>query len=230
MSDISKISIDGVTHSIKDETARNQAPIFKRVLTSDDDLNNITEPGIYRYSTSSVPKNCPYSNAGTVEVMYAGAISGTKQVVTRYAAAGESKFRMQYNNSWMDWKRYATADELKTNGLEFETTLKENVTPTYESLAVNGLQYKGAYIYPPTFPNSTFLIIFSGEAGQGSGSAYIAMLGTEASSSAVSYMRLSRDVDYEYPTLSATTSGYLRVQWSGTSKTANIRVNIFKLA
>lgn len=77
---------------------------FKRVLTSADDLNTLFEEGVYRYSTSSVPANCPYSNAGVVEVIHSGSdSSGIIQRVSRYGEAGHTKQRILYSDSWLAW-------------------------------------------------------------------------------------------------------------------------------
>lgn len=76
---------------------------FKRILTSEDDLDELTEPGVYRYLTSSVPANCPYDNAGMIEVIPSNAASGVIQKVTRYGTAGHKKERIKYGGTWLDW-------------------------------------------------------------------------------------------------------------------------------
>lgn len=221
MSDISKISIDGVTHSIKDETARNQAPIFKRVLTSDDDLNNITEPGIYRYSTSSVPKNCPYENAGTVEVIYAGSTSGIKQVVTRYGLAGESQFRISYSGTWLDWKRYTVESYLEM----FSSHKMEGVT--HEYAWKNVIICEGTQIRPKDFPNTSFLITLTSEYSPDAVGVYIVVTG--ASDSTTSTIVPISQVTDNPPIIKITTSGYLYAVWTK-SRNSDIRASVFKLA
>lgn len=78
---------------------------YKRVLTADDDLDKLTEEGIYRYYTGDIPSNCPYANAGVVEVIKTGSnASGVIQRVTRYGEPGYSKQRILDNNSkWTEW-------------------------------------------------------------------------------------------------------------------------------
>lgn len=87
--------------------------IYRRQLTSSDDLNNITTPGVYWYPTESVPQNAPFENAAVVEVFYAG--STTNRVIqraTRWAVQGQSKFRSLYGGTWLNWVQYSTAAEL----------------------------------------------------------------------------------------------------------------------
>lgn len=77
---------------------------FKRVLTSDDDMNTIFEDGVYVYSTSSVPQNAPFANAAVVEVIGAQSTSSQKiQRAYRYGAGGKTAFRPLYSGKWADW-------------------------------------------------------------------------------------------------------------------------------
>lgn len=199
---------------------------FVRQLTSEDDLNTLTETGVYTYSTSSVPKNCPYNNAGTVEVIGTGFSSGTKQVVTRYGAVGESRFRMQYEGNWQDWERYTVYKDHTTLG--FDTVVKPSVGKSYQSIEKNGLKYKGAVMSGNAFPNGVFLIALNSESSGGS-SLYLVALGPTLESAPV-ITRLSVIYDNTpYPCIEATQSGYLYTSWSA-NKTADIRANIFKLA
>ena len=85
-----------------------------RLLTSEDDCNNIKEDGVYWYSTASVPKNAPFANAAIIEVY--GADNNTSQKiqrVTRYGAGGYSATRALYGNNWCEWYHYA----FTTNGV-----------------------------------------------------------------------------------------------------------------
>ena len=87
--------------------------IYRRQLTSSDDLNNITTPGVYWYPTESVPNNAPFENAAVVEVFYAG--STTNRVIqraTRWAVRGQSKFRSLYGGNWINWEQYAINSDL----------------------------------------------------------------------------------------------------------------------
>lgn len=85
-----------------------------RLLTDEDDCNNIKDDGVYWYVTARVPKNAPFSNAAIIEVY--GADSKTSQKIqraTRYGAGGYSAIRALYDDSWSEWYQYA----LTTNGV-----------------------------------------------------------------------------------------------------------------
>lgn len=85
-----------------------------RLLTAEDDCNNIKDDGVYWYSTASVPKNAPFANAAIIEVY--GADNNTSQKIqrgTRYGAGGYSATRALYDNNWCEWYHYA----LTTNGV-----------------------------------------------------------------------------------------------------------------
>ena len=72
------------------------------MLTADDDLDSIVEPGFNKYATESVPQNCPFANAGLVEVIKFD--TQTIQRVTRYGKAGQSAERVRQNSStWHAW-------------------------------------------------------------------------------------------------------------------------------
>lgn len=78
--------------------------MFRRVLTSADDLDNIFEDGVYVYSTSSLPGNAPFANAAVVEVF--GSTSTTSQKIQRayrYGMNGYSAFRVLYSGEWREW-------------------------------------------------------------------------------------------------------------------------------
>lgn len=81
---------------------------YKRLLTSADDLNSLVENGVYVYFTSGVPQNCPYTNAGVVEVLGSNSDTSQKiQRVTRYGKAGQTAFRSLDDGAWMDWSYVA---------------------------------------------------------------------------------------------------------------------------
>ena len=74
---------------------------FKRVLTSADDLDDITEPGVYRFSASSIPANSPYSSYSCiVEVIETDV--GMLQRVVVYDGNGRTKQRVK-NSAWTSW-------------------------------------------------------------------------------------------------------------------------------
>lgn len=76
---------------------------FKRHLTSSDNLDTIKDDGIYVYTTNSVPKNCPYANAGIVLVFGSNSTTSQKiQFVFRYGITGCGKFRV-LGDGWLAW-------------------------------------------------------------------------------------------------------------------------------
>lgn len=78
--------------------------VNRGTLTSDDDLNSIFTPGMYQYATASVPQNCPFANAGIVEVIKSQ--SKYIQRVTRYGVAGQSAERLcngTTSDKWLAW-------------------------------------------------------------------------------------------------------------------------------
>lgn len=85
------------------------------MLTSADDLNNITVNGTYWYLTESVPTHAPYSNASIVEV--SGSESDTTQKlqrVTRYGVPGKSAFRPLISSTgWLDWAYNLTNTDIQ---------------------------------------------------------------------------------------------------------------------
>lgn len=82
-----------------------------RQLTSSDNLDNITDNGIYWYATESVPQNAPYQNASVVEVIGSSSATGEKfQRVTRYGVPGKSSWRPLGGggNGWLAWAESLT--------------------------------------------------------------------------------------------------------------------------
>ena len=82
-----------------------------RKLTSSDNLDNITDNGIYWYGTESVPQNAPYQNASVVEVIGSSSATGEKfQRVTRYGVPGKSSWRPLGggSNGWLAWAESLT--------------------------------------------------------------------------------------------------------------------------
>lgn len=77
---------------------------YKRKLTSEDNMDDIVEEGVYFYQTQSLPDNCYYSNAGVVEVIHAD--SDATRIIqrnTRYGVAGETAFRTKFDGKWNKW-------------------------------------------------------------------------------------------------------------------------------
>ena len=109
-----------------------------RLLTSADDLNNITNNGTYWYWTDSVPANAPYNNAAVVEV--SGSESSTNQKiqrVTRYGVSGQSAFRALDTAGWKEWAAYLTNADIQIYNLITPVTNGSNiVTGTVPGLKV----------------------------------------------------------------------------------------------
>lgn len=93
-----KISFEALSALLK-ETWNADSLTFRRMLTASDNLDNITDTGIYYYETTSVPKNCPYQNAGIVEVL-AATKNIALQRITRIGAGGQSAFRAKTAGGW----------------------------------------------------------------------------------------------------------------------------------
>ena len=88
-----------------------------RQLTSSDNLDNITDNGIYWYPTESVPQNAPYQNAAVVEVIGSTSATGEKfQRVTRYGVPGKSSWRPLGggSNGWLAWAESFTNADIQS--------------------------------------------------------------------------------------------------------------------
>lgn len=96
--------------------------IYRRQLTSADDLNNIKTFGTYWFATGDVPSNAYYENASIVEVIYVGADSSRiLQRVTRYGASGKSAFRVLNAGTWSDWRELATNTDISSINTNIST-------------------------------------------------------------------------------------------------------------
>ena len=86
------------------------APGFVRILDENDDLNDIVAEGIYTYRTASIPKNCPFVNAGVVEIFGNMTADNDQKIqrVTRYGDAGDSAWRGLASGEFTAWA-YNTA-------------------------------------------------------------------------------------------------------------------------
>lgn len=81
---------------------------YKTMLTSNDDINNIVEDGVYYYPANNVPTNAPF-NAATVIFVF-GAFSSTTakiQLAIKYSSAGRGKFRTLSGGNWTNWAEFA---------------------------------------------------------------------------------------------------------------------------
>lgn len=101
-----------------------------RQLTSSDNLDNITDNGIYWYPTESVPQNAPYQNAAVVEVIGSSSATGEKfQRVTRYGVPGKSSCRPLGggSNGWLEWTESLTNVDYETQSITNQYGLNLNL-------------------------------------------------------------------------------------------------------
>ena len=101
-----------------------------RKLTSSDNLDNITDNGIYWYGTESVPQNAPYQNAAVVEVIGSSSATGEKfQRVTRYGVPGKSSCRPLGggSNGWLEWTESLTNVDYETQSITNQYGLNLNL-------------------------------------------------------------------------------------------------------
>jgi hypothetical protein len=108
-----KVPSSAYLKTVKDTINSNLTKKYGRMrqLTSSDNLDNITDNGIYWYPTESVPQNAPYQNASVVEVIGSSSATGEKfQRVTRYGVPGKSSWRPLGggSNGWLEWTESLT--------------------------------------------------------------------------------------------------------------------------
>ena len=135
---------------------------FNRVLTSEDDLDDIIEDGTYPYSTASIPQHCDFSNAGIVEV--AKADSDTTRIiqrVTRYGTGGMSAFRTLYEGKWNDWTEVATIGDITFSSKDV-TTKNTNL----DDYRTSGCYFFTSSYTPTNAPSANgFLLVIANEKG-----------------------------------------------------------------
>ncbi len=102
--------------------------MYRRVLTSSDDLDDIFEDGVYVYSTSSLPQNAPFANAAVVEVFGVKSTSAQKiQRAYRYGSPGYSAFRPLYSGAWGKWT-YPLVTEDNANSLVTDYVVQQGTS------------------------------------------------------------------------------------------------------
>ena len=119
-----------------------------RQLTSSDNLDNITDNGIYWYPTESVPQNAPYQNAAVVEVIGSPSATGEKfQRVTRYGVPGKSSWRPLGggSNGWLAWAEAFTDVNCQGGAV--------SITPT----AINKSAYR-TVTFPTAFTSNPSVV------------------------------------------------------------------------
>ena len=123
---------------------------FQRLLTSADDLNDISTPGIYVYATGNVPANSPFPNASVVEVLIDNTSNDLIQRATRVAnknTAFRGRYRSGGQRVWTAWFEVALKEDItglsnQLNAVNSQvTTNKNNITNL--TTKVNGIQSKG---------------------------------------------------------------------------------------
>lgn len=77
---------------------------YKRALTFNDDLNNITEDGVYVYSVGSVPQNAPFNDSSVVMVFGGNSANTQKvQIVFHHVGIRNGQFRTRDTGDWLSW-------------------------------------------------------------------------------------------------------------------------------
>ena len=105
---------------------------MQRILTADDDLNDITQNGIYYYYTEDVPLNAPYENASIVEVFGSNSDTTQKvQRVTRYGISGYTSERTLLSNEWLGWVQFVTNADLPLSARTYQIAGSGNASFTY---------------------------------------------------------------------------------------------------
>lgn len=109
-----KPSVNGIT--LTGDTDVNGL-LYRGLLTSEDDCNDIRDDGVYVYSTSSVPANAPFPNASVITV-FGNPENTTQKIQTayRYGVSGYSAFRPLYAGNFLDWTK--TVDSIVEEGTD----------------------------------------------------------------------------------------------------------------
>lgn len=104
------------------------ANLYKRKITSEEDLNDITEPGVYYYVTAGLPANAPFDNASIIEVIKTDATNNRIiQRGTRYGSAGATAFRILYSGTWLSW-RYPLVTAANDNSTVADYVVEEGAS------------------------------------------------------------------------------------------------------
>lgn len=114
---------------------------YHRQLTSADDLNTITDDGVYFYATGNAPANAYWNAASIVAVFGAPASSKKKiQIEIRYGVSGCMASRSLQSSGWQPWSRYATTDYADVGNLDLVwTNSKPNSRFDEQTVPTSGL-------------------------------------------------------------------------------------------
>ena len=165
----------GTGASDQKSALKNLAAIgYMGMLTAADDLDTLTENGIYYYLTGDAPQNTPYSNASIVEVTGIPGEVRKIQRVTRYAAPNYSTYRASSaEGQWTEWS-CTDIEDTSYAGCFYRTV--NGVTEWVNPPLLDGVAYrttrrvcgKPVYAQFRTFgklPNTGQLQLAAGESG-----------------------------------------------------------------
>ena len=113
-------TLNGTTYEIVDAKVRDNSLIYRRTLTSSDNLNSITDPGIY-YINTEQPANMPESlSYCSLFVWQSVGTYGTCQILFNGNKLQNEYRRRLYGNpeAWTDWAKMATVNHA-SSGTEY---------------------------------------------------------------------------------------------------------------
>ena len=121
---------------------------------------------------------------------------------------------------------YTLLKKIVTGFAPISVTTFKNVTEDYDS--ENLIFYKGLWLSPQRFPNSTFLILLTSPHDRRQASIYIVVTGTATDTSGAYAIRMAASA--YFPQLIKTTSGAFAPTWSsGSGIVDDITVSIIGL-
>lgn len=112
--------------------------------TTGDDLDNVTEIGIYYYSTANLPAHTP-SNVGGVLIVFDAIPSASNYKVQVVSDGGSLHYRHRISSGWTDWTEVGNANAAKYFGGYTEDISGKVV---FEQGAINsktGANYSSSY-------------------------------------------------------------------------------------
>lgn len=86
------------------ETGMESALKYTRTLTSADDFDSLTAPGIYRYTSSSVPANAPITD-NSVSVCVGNPNNPTGLAMLSLSYNGKTFVRFRSSSRWLSWHK-----------------------------------------------------------------------------------------------------------------------------
>ena len=142
--------VDGVYNKTEVDTLlANKAPagyglgVGAKILTSDDDLNNIWKPGYYSFHTSSMPKNAPDIQGMTADLFFLN-VSGTQDTcfIQEVSPVTDGTGNTAVLNNKIVRSAYSTGtispwewvNPPMNNGVEYRTTERYLGKPVYAKI------------------------------------------------------------------------------------------------